>query len=727
MSRRRHRRLAVLRLAAVALPLLFVACRGSREVAGTARGNPIVVISIDTLRSDRLPIYGYRQVATPALDALAADGVVFEHAYSHVPLTLPSHAAMLTGQLPGDVGVRDNLGYRVDAAAHPWLPRLLRQAGYATGAAVSAYVLRAETGMAADFDFYESAIDMRAAASLGASQRSCGETLRRSGGWLDEVKAKPFFFLYHLYEPHTPYAPPAPFAERYRDRPYDGEIAAADACVGELVARLERDDLYDRATIVVLADHGESLGEHGEQEHGILLHRPVLQVPLVVKLPGGRRGGERVATPAALVDLLPTLAELAGVAPPAGLAGRSLFAAESDPEPRAIFSETYYPRLHMGWSELTSVIEYPFHLIHGPDPELYDMARDPGETNNLRDAERRTFATLREKVRGFERELTAPAAEDAATAANLAALGYLGGATLAVDGPLPDPKSKIGTLREYSRAIQAIVDQDYATAARLCAALTVDNPYMVDAWENLGIALHRLGRSTEALQALEKAMTLSGGTAHIAIATGHVLLDMERLDEARRHAELALGNSPSAAHTLLAEVAMAAEDLDGAERAARQALESRGARVGPIVVLAQVLRERDRLGEALALTDDALREQAENGSDAKSPGLYFVRGDLFARLGQAADAELAFLKEIELFPADARSYTRLAALYAALGQNERAGAALRQLVQRNAASPAAWGEAVKTLRVLGDTTSAGRVLTEALTRFPGEASLVALR
>jgi arylsulfatase A-like enzyme/Tfp pilus assembly protein PilF len=722
MSRRR----LLLGAAALVAAATLAGCRPSRDVAGAARGNPIVVVSIDTLRSDRLPVYGYRQVETPALDALAADGVVFEHAYSHVPLTLPSHAALLSGQHPGDVGVRDNLGYRVDSAKHPWLPRLLRQAGWTTGAAVSAYVLRAETGMDGEFDFYESAIDMRAAASLGASQRPCGETLRRAGGWLDQVKAKPFFFLFHLYEPHTPYAPPAPFSERYRERPYDGEIAAADACLGELVARLERDGLYDRATIVVLSDHGESLGEHGEQEHGILLHRAVLQVPLVVKLPGGRRAGERVATPAALVDLLPTVADLAGIAPPAGLAGRSLFAAD-DATARPIYSETYYPRLHLGWSELTSLIEFPFHLVHGPDPELFHLENDPGELTNLRDAERRTFATLREKVRGFERELTAPAAEDAATAANLAALGYLGGATLAVDGPLPDPKSKIGTLREYSRAIQAIIDQDYATAARLCAALTVENPNMVDAWENLGVALHRLGRGGEALAALEKAMTLSGGTAHIAIATGHVLLDLERLDDARKHADLALATSPSAARTLLAEVALAAKDLEGAEREARAALEARGSRIGPIVVLAQVLRDRDRLGEALALTDDALREQAERGADAKSPGLYFVRGDLFARLGQPADAEIAFLAEIERFPADARSYTRLAALYAALGQSQQAGAVLRQLVQRNAASPSAWGEAVKTLRVLGDPAGASRVLTEALSRFPGEASLVALR
>ncbi len=705
------------------LASVSLACGGGREVKGSARGGPIVFVSIDTLRSDHLPAYGYREVATPAIDRLAADGVLFEHAYSHVPLTFPSHTSVFTGLLPGEHGVRDNLGYRFKAEGKPWLPRLLREAGFVNGAAVSAYVLRAETGLESEFDAYDSKIDLRSTATVGDSQRSCGATLDAALPWVESHKSRPFFLFVHFYEPHTPYTPPGELAERYRDRPYDGEIAAVDLCVARLVDALRAADLYGRATIALFSDHGEGLGDHGEPDHGILLYREALQVPLILKLPGGARGGERVAAPAALVDLLPTIAELVGQPIPPGGAGVSLLGLGPASPSRRIYSESFYPRLHLGWSELTSVIEMPFHLIDGPDPELYDLVRDPAEKSDLRDRERRTLQTLREAAKGFTRELAAPAAEDAETAAKLAALGYLGGNALATTGPLPDPKTKLGTLRDYGRALAAVNQQDYPLAAELCQALVADNPNMVDAWDNLGLALHRLGRSEAAIAAYERAMRLSSGNAHIAISLGHVLLDLGRIDEARRHAELALESSPSAAHALLAEVAMTAKNLELAEREARLALDARGSRIGPLLVLAQVLRDREQVTDALALTDDAIRELGELKSDSKHPGLFFVRADLFARLGQAADAEAAFLREIELFPADTRSYTRLAALYASVGEGERALVTIRLLVDRNSRSPAAWAEAVKTLRVLGDAEGAQRLLAHARGRFADEPAL----
>ena len=650
--------------------------------------------------------------------------MIFENAYTHVPLTFPSHTSVLSGLLPGDHGVRDNLGYRFRSEGKPWLPSLLKRAGFSTGAAVSAYVIRAETGLAHDFDSYDSRIDLRSSATVGDSQRGCGATLDAALPWLEATRAKPLFLFVHFYEPHTPYEPPGELATRYKDRPYDGEIAAVDACVDRLVEALRAADLYDRAALALFSDHGEGLGDHGEPDHGILLYREAIQVPLVLKLPGGARKGERVAASAALVDLLPTVAELVGEPVPQGVAGVSLLGLGPSSPPRRIYSETFYPRLHLGWSELASVVEAPYHLIDGPDPELYRLTTDPGEKTNLRDGERRTLQTLREAAKGFERALVAPAAEDAETAAKLAALGYLGGSAVAVSGPLPDPKSKIGSMREFGRALAAVDRQDYALAAELCRALVAENPNMVDGWDNLGLSLHRLGRSEAALQAYERAMKLSGGTAHIAIAIGHVFLDLGRIEEARRHAELALDTSPSAAHALLAEAAIAEKDLALAEREARLALESRGARIGPLLVLAQVLRDQDRVSEALALTDDAIRELAELKSDAKHPGLFFVRADLFARLGQPVDAEAAFLREIELFPADARSYTRLAALYASVGEGNRAVATLQALVERNSRSPAAWAEAIKALRVLGDEPGSERLLAHAKGLFPNEPALL---
>ena len=306
--------------------LVLAGCRqAAREVRAPA-GTPIVLISIDTLRSDHLPAYGYASVATPAIDALRRDGILFERAYAHTPLTLPSHASLLTGLLPGEHGVRDNVGYtldqkRVESGEIPHLPRLLAARGYVSGAAVSAFVLQAKAGLAAGFDLYEDSIEMRTGTGLGGLQRAGTETLRTALPWLREKAGKPIFFLFHIYEPHTPYDPPAPFRDRYASR-YDGEIAAADAVVGELVAELERLGLYERAIVVLLSDHGEGLGDHGEEEHGLLLYREAIQVPLLLKLPGSRFAGRAVAAPVGLIDVAPTLAALVGIEAPAAWPGR---------------------------------------------------------------------------------------------------------------------------------------------------------------------------------------------------------------------------------------------------------------------------------------------------------------------------------------------------------------------------------------------------------------------
>src|SRR5207237_4276075 len=303
----------------------------------------------------------------------AADGIVFENAYAHVPLTFPSHATIMTGRLPFENGVRSNIGYKLDVNAQPTLPRLLSQHGYATGAAVSAYVLRRDTGMGSLFDFYHDAMEVWESATLGALQRRGDETVHAALGWVDRVEKRPFFLFLHLFEPHTPYEPVEPFRSKYAN-PYDGEIATADAIVGRFFAELDRRGLYDRSMIVLCGDHGEGLGDHGEQEHGVLLYREVLHVPLIVKLPRQRLAGRRVSAPAQLVDILPTIAEVVGATVPAGLPGRSLIGLSGD---RAIYSETMYPRLHLGWSQLRSLTDARDHYIESPAPELFDVVADP--------------------------------------------------------------------------------------------------------------------------------------------------------------------------------------------------------------------------------------------------------------------------------------------------------------------------------------------------------------
>jgi arylsulfatase A-like enzyme/Flp pilus assembly protein TadD len=707
-------------LPALVLAVLSLACRGGGGAGepGPYKNVPIILISVDTLRSDRLPAYGYDKVKTPAFDAFRRDAVLFERAYSHVPLTLPSHATILSGRLPGEHGVRDNSGYLFSAAKTPYLPKLLHEAGYKTGAAVSTFVLRAETGMAEGFDSYEANIEVRATESLGNSQRSGRETSRVALDWLKTVSSQPFFLFFHIYEPHTPYAPEPAFAS-YPD-PYDGEVATADAVVGDFLDELKRMGVYDRAVIVLLADHGEGLRDHGEQEHGIFLYREALQVPLMVKLPKGERGGSTVKEPAQLLDVFPTILGLAGLPVPEGGGGHSLFTLDS--KERTFYAETFYPRLHLGWSELFSAIRGGSHYIEAPEAELYDLGTDPAEKTNVLTRERRTYAELRKAVEAAKAPLAAPSAVDEETAAKLASLGYLGSSVKTGDGPLPDPKRKIYTLDDFGRALQLASEQRYAEAVPLFQQLVQANPSMLDSWESLGQSLQKLGRHGEALAAYEEAMKVSGGAGHVALSMASLLLDMGRLDDARRHAELGLATSPAVAHNLLSQIALAKDDVPLAEKEARAALDARGSRLGPLVTLAGVLEAQGKLDEALKLTDEAL---AEMKPGQKFTGLHLVRGDLLGRLGRAAEAEQSFLREIREFPADTAAYTRLAVLYASLNRPADAVGALRTMVETQN-SPAAYIAAVKTLRILGDPQGAAALLRHAMATHPESKELRAL-
>ncbi|HJX27044.1 MAG TPA: sulfatase-like hydrolase/transferase [Thermoanaerobaculia bacterium] len=723
------------------LPLLVAGLNGCKRGGGAGDdsgpfpGAPIVVISIDTLRSDHLPAYGYDGVETPAIDALRRDAILYERAYSHTPLTLPSHVSLLTGQLPTRHGVRDNIGYDFDANAHPYLPKILREAGYATGGAVSAYVLRGETGLGTAFDFYEDGVSWRPTEVMGNSQRSGRETARLALDWLrtleSKSESKPFFLFLHLYEPHTPYAPPEPFAARYRASPYDGEIAEADAVVGQILDELKERGLYDKSIIVLLSDHGEGLGDHGEAEHGIFLYREALQVPLLVKLPDARRGGTSVAAPAQLVDLPPTLLRLIGREVPTGqmaMDGGSLLDIETGGKQgaseRVIYAETFYPRLHFGWSELTSVIRGPMQYIDAPRPELYDLVADPRQTRNVLEQERRTYAALRGAVEKLEAPLAAPSQVDAETASRLASLGYLAGGASATDGPLADPKDRIHTLRDFGEAMSLFAQQRFAEAVPRLERLVAENPNMADAWENLAQSLQKVGRQDDALAAFKKAMETSGGAAHIAIATGGLLLEMKRYDEARQHAELALPTSPAGARGLLSQIAMAQGDLAAAESQARQAVEAEGSkdRIMPRIVLAQTLQKQGKLEDALRETQGAVDDVGRLPGNPKFSGLFFLHGDLLARLGREAEAERAFLREIQDFPSNPYPYTRLSVLYASQNRPAEAVGILRTMVDRNN-TPLAYAEAVRTLRTLGDVQGAARLLQYARQQHPGSKEL----
>ncbi len=566
-------------------------------------GTPVVLISIDTLRADHLPVYGYRGVATPAIDALRRDAVLFARAYTHTPLTLPSHTALLTGLLPAVTGVRDNVGYALDTARVasgdlPYLPLILKQHGYATGGAVSAYVLQGRTGLATGFDFYEDSIEFRTGTGLGGLQRPGTETLRLALPWLRAAAAppeRPFFLFFHIYEPHTPYDPPEPYASRYPLK-YDGEIATADAIVGQLIAELERLGAYDRAIVVLLSDHGEGLGDHGEDEHGVLLYTEAIHVPLLLKLPHRQLAGRTAEAPAALTDVAPTLLGLLGLPVPARMRGAFLLSllgltdrGDERPEDRRVYSETFYPRLHFGWSDLASLVGRRYHYIEGPDPEIYDLDQDPRETRNLLRDQRRLYAGMRRELAGFDRRLAPPAAVDAETRSAMAALGYVGHASIGAgtggDGPLPDPRSHLDVLRDLKQGFAAMAHHDYRLAAATFERTLAGNPQMADAWEFLGRAREKLGDSRAALAAYGKALRLDPGSAPVAMAAASLYFDLGQLDQAEAHARLAAAGNPSFAHGLLAQIALRRGKLDDAEREARAALD-KGRRIQPMITLA---------------------------------------------------------------------------------------------------------------------------------------------
>jgi arylsulfatase A-like enzyme/tetratricopeptide (TPR) repeat protein len=700
--------------------------RGPLEVPA---GTPVVLISIDTLRADHLPAYGYGGVATPAIDALRKDAVLFQHAYSHTPLTLPSHTALLTGVLPAVSGVRDNVGYALDTAkvksgAVPYLPSLLHAHGYATGAAVSAYVLRSATGLAQGFDLYEDAIEFKSRTGLGGLQRPGAETLAAGLPWLRGAAAKPLFFFLHLYEPHAPYEPPEPFASRYANK-YDGEIATADAIVGDLIAELRKLDLYDRALVVLLGDHGEGLGDHGEDEHGVLLYDEDIHVPLLLKLPRGQRAGTSIAAPAQLTDVAPTLAKLLGLPAAAAWKGTPLTDLDDGAAPRHIYSETFYGRLHFGWSELFSLTDGANHLIDGPDPELYDLGKDPHERDNLRDRERRRFNELRGEVARYDRSLAPPSAVDEETRKQMAALGYLGGGA-STSGPLPDPKQHVGELLDLKTGFDAQHKNDWTRAIAAYRRLLAKNDRMSDAWEFLGHALEKVGDRDGALDAYTHALRITNGAGHVAIAASSLLFGMERYDEAADHARMAMSENPSFTHGMLAQIALRRGRLDEAENEARLATSDAkaDARLGSLLALAEVLSAKKQWDAALALTNQAqqLYDQRKDKDPDLIAGLHFLRGKIYADQGDAAAAQSEFEREIAEHPDDTRAYTHLALLFALTGRPQDAVGALKRMVDTQG-SPAAYVEAVKALRVLKDPRGAASLLAFALQKFPQSGEL----
>jgi choline-sulfatase len=513
---------AVVWISDACLPLTV---KGAQASSVQVSAPSVVLITLDTVRADRLGCYGYRRIETPSIDGLASQGIRFEHAYAQVPLTLPSHTVILTGTYPMFNGVRDLTSAELNSSV-PTIATILRQNGYSTAAFVSSFVLNSMWGLNRGFDVYDDGTDRGQDASQSPSllERRGDRTLDRALAWLNSRAGRPFFLWIHLYDPHSPYRPPEPYLSRYAGHVYDGEIAFDDEQLGRLFARLRQLNLYESALIALAGDHGESLGEHGEAEHGFFVYTATLHVPLILKLPGRLPRSRVVTEPVGLVDLAPTIADLCSIPRSftQNFQGHTLAGIYEHAGPQrtqAVYAESYYPRGTFGWHELRAIVTPQYQFIDAPRPELYDLRRDWDEKHDLASAQSALAAAYREDLRGLEGRYAntgptqIPSRLDPDTLEKMRSLGYL-----AYQAPMAgsdsqvsraDPKDKILALNQMLDAGNLRVQRRFAESDEILAKLeqTESSLYII-AFER-GETLLDWGKPRDAIAEFRKALTLN--------------------------------------------------------------------------------------------------------------------------------------------------------------------------------------------------------------------------
>lgn len=509
----------------------------------------VLLITIDTLRADHLAAYGYSAIETPHLDRLASESMVFERVVSPVPLTLPSHASILTGTYPLYHGIRDNAGF-VLGSQQLSLAEVLKEQGYATGAFVGSFILDSRFGLDQGFDTYFADFDLTGLDTIapGLIQRPAGEVAEKALDWItaQEQGGKPFFCWTHFYDPHAPYAPPEPFATLYANRLYDGEIAYVDRVIGEMLDSLKKQELYGNTVVIVTSDHGESLGEHLEKTHGFFVYESTQLVPLIWKSASSRYQPGRTGETVRLIDIAPTVLQQLGIRSPAVMQGTGLvrvLLGRSGPGLQA-YAESYYPRLQFGWSELRTFYRFPYKYIEAPRPELYNLEADPGEGTNLYESQQSVARSLRaELMELIERYSPATEAKreamDVETAAALASLGYV---TLSAGKgigdqsylELPDPKDKAAIYVETTETYSLIREGKFLEALRSFEQILREDPTATFVYHSMGTAYSKMGRHHEAVEAFRKAAAAFPSDAMLFFNMGTSYLHLQDWENAEQ-------------------------------------------------------------------------------------------------------------------------------------------------------------------------------------------------
>lgn len=665
----------------VACVLSLFGCAAPRTPPPAARD--LVLVTIDTLRWDATGFSGAARCATPHLDALARGGLAWSDAHAHAVVTLASHASILTGLYPYQHGVHDNAGFRLEGTHETLAARLAAQ-GFATGAFVSAWVLDHRFGLARGFATYDDEVPGRSGRELTVNERPGEETVRRATLWWRGHAGTRRFLWVHLFAPHFPYAPPAALLARHRDRPYFGEVELADAQLGALLDAVRA----DAPAIVVTADHGESLGEHGEETHGLFAYEATLRVPLVIAGPGVAPA-DPPSGPARHVDVVPTALALLGVAAPRELPGRDLRAAGQGTQ--GSYFEALSAYYNRGWAPLTGSIEGGRKAIRLPLPELYDLAADAGETKNL-------AAERPEELRRRIAALPPPPAPgdarpgaDAEQRARLASLGYVASRppdAAAPQGAANDPK----TLAPYERALDAALALHAAgrldeAIARL-EALVAAQPRMSVAWLHLSYFEADAGRPAAAARTLERALAAGAGNESV---RRHLALLLARTGAAERAAAVLAPDADSddpETRLALGRVAARRGRADEARAQFERVLAADPQNADAEADLGVLALDGGALDEARARLDRALAANPNN-ADA-----WNARGVVAARQQDPARAGDAWSRAVAIDPALGDAWFNLAALARQAGDAPRAVRALEQYVKSTSGAERARGEAL---------------------------------
>ncbi|MGA2981092.1 MAG: sulfatase-like hydrolase/transferase [Terriglobales bacterium] len=554
--------------------LVCLVCLTAGALAGTAVPPNIVLITVDTTRADRMGFLGSKRGLTPNLDAVAGDSVVFTHAYSQAPFTAPSHATILTGTYPQFHQVED---FQVPLVEDlPYLPAILKAHGYHTAAFVGSIVLdpyqQLAIGFNRGFDTYDAGFHIAHPGEdhYTSTDRRASVVVEHALAWLNKRPAGPFFIWVHVYDPHYPYDPPEPFKTRYKSALYDGEIAYSDSALGKLVSYLREQGLYKNSLIAMMSDHGESLGDHGEEFHGFFLYDATIHVPLFLKLPGDRFAGKRIENHVGLVDVLPTILQAVGIDVPPEVQGQSL-ASMMGPNPRSPasegtdppssqdrpqYAETEYGVRAYGWSTIRSLRAGKYLFVEAPRRELYDMAADPKAEHDLAATSKAVADTLQGQLDAFRQKTSkvekAPASTtDPEAQEKLAALGYTATTTVAAAATDvgADPKDKIEIGNMMGQANFLLEDQRLEEAVVVLQKVVAKEPSLWIAYAKLGMAETNLGNIPEAVKAKRKAVELNPDSVNLHYELGKVLMQAADFEAAVPELEFVVAKMPGSLKT----------------------------------------------------------------------------------------------------------------------------------------------------------------------------------